>query len=224
MNPKQLIEENNRKREMLTKENEKFYSDMMIYIRLQLMASEQKTEEILLELLDHLLDGQRDGKTAKEIFGEDVKAYADEIIEQLPTEDKRSIVSFLSGVAATIISWSLIINGVISLIISRFIEIETTVYLVNVLIMGTVIAGIVIFGVWFIFRLVKNSLFREKPIHKINMVKGGFFGAGSFMVILVVSKLLPNKGPSFEYTWWASLIVGVLLWSVTFIVKRRNEI
>ncbi|WP_407638856.1 hypothetical protein [Bacillus niameyensis] len=32
---KKLIEENNRKRELLTEENEKYYSDLMLYIRVQ---------------------------------------------------------------------------------------------------------------------------------------------------------------------------------------------
>ena len=59
MKAKQLIEENNRKREQLTPENEKYYGDMLIYIRLQLSLSEQQSEEVLMEMLDHLLDGQR---------------------------------------------------------------------------------------------------------------------------------------------------------------------
>ena len=37
-------------------------------------------EELLLEILDHLLEAQEDGKTAHDIFGEDLKAYCDELI------------------------------------------------------------------------------------------------------------------------------------------------
>ena len=37
-------------------------------------------EELLLEILDHLLEAQEDGKTAHNIFGEDLKAYCDELI------------------------------------------------------------------------------------------------------------------------------------------------
>lgn len=94
MGVKKLIEENNRKRAMLTKENEKFYSDMLLYIRLQLSLSEQQSEEVLMEMLDHLLDGQEEGKTARDIFGPDPKTYADEIIAQLPREDMRSVFLF----------------------------------------------------------------------------------------------------------------------------------
>ena len=38
-------------------------------------------EELLLEILDHLLEAQEDGKTAHDIFGEDLKAYCDELIK-----------------------------------------------------------------------------------------------------------------------------------------------
>ncbi|MFK4996838.1 DUF1129 family protein [Bacillus sp. N9] len=96
MNAKKLIEENNRKRELLTPANEAYYSDMLIYIRLQLTLSERQSEEVLMEMLDHLLDGQQDGKTAKDIFGHDPKAYADEIIEQLPKEKNVRLSRFCS--------------------------------------------------------------------------------------------------------------------------------
>ena len=42
-----LIEENNRKRKLLTKDNEAFYDDLLIYIRLQMSLSEQQSEEVL---------------------------------------------------------------------------------------------------------------------------------------------------------------------------------
>ena len=38
-------------------------------------------EELLLEILDRLLEAQEDGKTAHDIFGEDLKAYCDELIK-----------------------------------------------------------------------------------------------------------------------------------------------
>lgn len=109
MKAKQLIEENNRKREQLTPENEKYYSDMMIYIRLQLTLSEQQSEEVLMEMLDHLLDGQNEGKTARDIFGDDPKQYADEIIQNLPKEKKREVIPFISGLVLNLISWMLMI-------------------------------------------------------------------------------------------------------------------
>ena len=52
---------------------------MLIYLRLTSVPQKQM-EELLLEILDHLLEAQEDGKTAHDIFGEDLKAYCDELI------------------------------------------------------------------------------------------------------------------------------------------------
>ncbi|WP_347835339.1 hypothetical protein [Gracilibacillus sp. JCM 18860] len=66
-----LIEQNNQKRKLLNEENKKVYEEMLLYVRLFFNKSEQESEEILMELLDHLLDAQGEGKSAKEVFGDD---------------------------------------------------------------------------------------------------------------------------------------------------------
>ena len=86
MNAKDIIELNNELREQLNKENLAAYEDMLTYIRLSSNKSEQQTEEVLLELLEHLLEAQKSGKTAKDIFGEDIKQYCDELINEIPGE------------------------------------------------------------------------------------------------------------------------------------------
>lgn len=79
MTEKEMVKLNNKKRELLTTENEAAYGDMLIYLRLTSVPQKQM-EELLLEILDHLLEAQEDGKTAHDIFGEDLKAYCDELI------------------------------------------------------------------------------------------------------------------------------------------------
>ncbi|OEF97171.1 DUF1129 family protein [Desulfuribacillus alkaliarsenatis] len=56
--------------------NLKYYEDMLIYIRFSYNKSDQEVEEVLSELLDHLLDAQAEGKTAYEVFGDEPKKYA----------------------------------------------------------------------------------------------------------------------------------------------------
>ena len=67
MTEKEMVKLNN-KRELLTTENEAAYGDMLIYLRLTSVPQKQM-EELLLEILDHLLEAQEDGKTAHDIFG-----------------------------------------------------------------------------------------------------------------------------------------------------------
>ncbi|PEZ65920.1 hypothetical protein CN372_06830 [Bacillus anthracis] len=79
MTEKEMVKLNNEKRKLLTNENEAAYGDMLIYLRLTSVPQKQM-EELLLEILDHLLEAQGDGKNAHDIFGEDLKTYCDELI------------------------------------------------------------------------------------------------------------------------------------------------
>ncbi|WP_347862474.1 hypothetical protein U0355_04750 [Salimicrobium sp. PL1-032A] len=58
MQKKEMIKSNNEKRKELTEENREYYEDMLLYIRLSYSKSEQDMEEVLAELLDHLLEAQ----------------------------------------------------------------------------------------------------------------------------------------------------------------------
>jgi len=220
MNTKKLIEENNQKREMLTEENEAYYSDLLLYIRLKLTISEEKSEEVLMEMLDHLLDGQKAGKNAKDIFGDDPRGFADEIIEQLPKEEKRKIIPFLAGIIGNIVGWVLIIRGVLFLVLSPFSEVKTTVYPISVLGSAIVIAVFVTVTIVYIFKLVERSLFKENRSIRKDSIKAGFIGAIGMAVVLLIVKFLPEIGPSFDFSWWASLLAGGVLMAVIFINKK----
>lgn len=222
MKAKHLIEENNRKREHLTPENEKYYSDMLVYIRLQLTLSEQQSEEVLMEMLDHLLDGQTEGKSARDIFGNDPKQYADEIIQNLPKEKKREVMPFIFGLVLNLVSWMLMIRGVVIPVVSHFKKepVGSSVYLFPTLLTFTLILGSIAFGVWFIFRTIRRSLFSEKASEKKDMVKVGTFGALSMGLIIAATKFVPEFGPAFQFSWWASLLTGGALWVILFMLKK----
>ncbi|NHM30839.1 DUF1129 family protein [Neobacillus terrae] len=220
MKAKQLIEENNRKRELLNPQNEKYYMDMLLYIRLQLTLSEQQSEEVLIEMLDHLLDGQQEGKSAQDIFGDDPKGYADEIIENLPKERKRKVFPFISGIVINIVSWFLMIRGVIILAASQFKSIPTTIYPFTALIEFAVTLGITLFGVWYIFRIIRQSLFQNKTNEKKNMLKVGLFAAFSMLIFMLINLLIPKFGPTFQFNWWSSVLVGGGIWAILSMLKK----
>jgi DNA-binding ferritin-like protein (Dps family) len=75
MDSNDLIEINTEKRKQLNKQNEAYYDNMLVYIRTHLTISEQQTEELLLEILDHLLEAQDHGKSAAQVFGDDPQVY-----------------------------------------------------------------------------------------------------------------------------------------------------
>lgn len=69
----------------LNKENEKYYSNLLIYVRVKTMIrGNNKAEELLLEILQDMLEAQKNGISAEAYFGKNPKQIADDIINSLP--------------------------------------------------------------------------------------------------------------------------------------------
>jgi len=221
MNVSELILQNNQKRKLLTEENEKYYSKIMLYIRTKLTLSEQQSEEVLMEMLDHLIEGQEEGKSARSIFGNDPKSFADEIISQLPNEEKRNTLKFVSQLGLNLLGWFLVIRSIIIIVLSQLQEVDIRVFIIPSLIILLLIGGIVALGVKLIFNLIHKSLFNENASHKKDMLKAGLFGGGSFALILLASFFINDFGPAFEFPWMVSLGVGSFLLLVTWLMKKN---
>lgn len=67
MTEKEMVAINNERRKQLTKENKAYYEDMLVYLRTSRIPA-KKTEELLLEMPDHLLTAQKEGKRAEDVF------------------------------------------------------------------------------------------------------------------------------------------------------------
>lgn len=223
MKTKELIEQNNQKRELLTKENEKYYSMLMLYIRTKLSLSEQQSEEVLMEMLEHLIEGQNEGKSARDIFGDDPKGYADEIIEQLPSEDKRDMVKFFGQLGFTLMGWFLVVRGLTLLLFSKFVDVSDTVYIIPTVIIFGVIALSVSLGVKVIFGLIHHSIFNGKSREKMDMLKAGLYGAGSIAIILAANYFIRDFGPSFDFPWTASIGAGAMFLLISWLMKRTVD-
>ncbi|MGE7881096.1 DUF1048 domain-containing protein [Bacillus sp. NPDC094077] len=104
MTEKEMVKLNNKKRKLLTPENEAAYGDMLIYLRFTSVPQKQM-EELLLEILDHLLEAQENGKNAHDIFGEDLKSYCDELInssEHQNSFQQAAVIGFAVSLLLTI--------------------------------------------------------------------------------------------------------------------------
>lgn len=224
MNVKELIKQNNEKRENLNEENKKYYTDLMLYIRTKLTLSEKQAEEVLMEMLDHLLEAQEEGKTASQVFGENPQAFADELIEQLPEEEKRDMVKFIGQLAFSLVGWFLVTRGFVLLLFDNFVDVSTTVYIVPTLIIFGLLAGIVFLSVKVIFGLIHQSLFKEKSTDRMNIIKVGLFGAGSFALILGANYFIQGFGPSFEFPWSASIGAGTVFLLISWLLKFKTKI
>lgn len=208
---KQLINENNEKRKLLNAENKPLYEDFLIYIRTDLRVAEYESEEILMDILDHLLEGQEDGKTATNLYGLQPRSYADELIAGLPHEKKRIVIPYVISQVFNLLGWFSLIYGMVNLVLPRFTKVDETISLGNSIVLLTVIMIVTAFGVSVIFKLIRSTLFVNKKQRRRAFWKEGFFGAGSFALIMFLTWILPDFGPEVHLEWWIYLVIGAVL-------------
>ncbi|MGD6817253.1 DUF1129 family protein [Metabacillus sp. 113a] len=220
MQAKQLIKMNNEKRGLLTNENEQVYSDFLLYLRMQLSLSAQQTEEILMEILDHLLEAQKEGKKAEVLFGSDPKGYADELIALIPKDSKKSKVKFYISQLMNLLGWILAGRGLILLGAGPFLSIDPSVSLIK---SGVTLSVILIFTpllILYFFRTIQQSLFKKKNTHNLNSVKAGIAGSLLTGLLVACGLLIPETGPSFPLDWLGSLSAGIVCLILYYVIKE----
>ncbi|QAS69971.1 hypothetical protein DLJ48_05240 [Oenococcus sicerae] len=103
MRTAELIEKNNHRRSKLNEENEAYYSDLLLYVRLKPLAKDSyQTESVLLEILQDIIDAQSRGISAEEYFGKSPKENANALIESLPNNYFETFKWYLISVLAFI--------------------------------------------------------------------------------------------------------------------------
>jgi len=116
MNVKEMIKENNRLREQMTPFNRSYVEDMIIAMRAS-RVDPVRREELLLEASTLMLEGQKKGKNAKQIFGENPEDYFREVMDSSPVRPPRSKLNYylmISCAALTALFGVLAITGLIS--------------------------------------------------------------------------------------------------------------
>lgn len=206
-----LIAENNEKREALTKENLKMYEDLMLYVRTDLRVDEQAGEEVLMDLLDHLLEAQEHGRKAEEVFSNEPQKFADEIIEQLPSEKKRNVALFVSSQLAGMAGWFTLTYGVLQLIMGAFMDNPPEITLGTIAFILLVAALCTVAGVSVLFKIIRSASFQPKEKARSQYWKAGLLGAGLFAVILGASFLIPEWGPVVNLPWWGFILTAFVL-------------
>ncbi|UFT99799.1 DUF1129 domain-containing protein [Radiobacillus kanasensis] len=220
MNAKELIQLNNEKRESLNEENLAYYEDMLLYIRATFNRSEQHTEELLMELLDHLLDAQSNGKTATEVFGDDPKSYCKEMIKELPKEKKISSAIFIFYLACYGLAWASIPYGIISLFLDTPAD---SVQLGSAAIIVTVNALLMVFCVFLVFKLIGWTTYNQ--IHKVLEL---FLYMLVFILFVVgglfLSRSIPSFGPAITLSPLIYIVIGVILFGISYVLNKAFKI
>ncbi|WP_017547570.1 DUF1048 domain-containing protein [Salinicoccus carnicancri] len=211
MSEKPLIKENNRLREKLNQHNKEVYEDILVYIRLNYTSKNEETEEILNDLLTHIIEAQRNGKKIEEVTGKDYRTYADSIIEELP---RRNVWKLAGKIALTYLGILYLFSYLMSLAFNIIddaplsVTIDVTAEIFYIVIMSLAGVGFV----FLIFHAIQYTLFRNWPAWKeYGLV---FIGGAISFLILMIPGFLKNAidiGPSLEMSLWIPVLLGIIL-------------
>jgi uncharacterized membrane-anchored protein len=226
MNAQEWIEWNNEKRKELTKENLKYYEDMIVYIRLSFSKSEKETEEILSELLDHLLDAQKMGKSAIDVFGENPKKFADEIIGELPKMvTKERTLSIAMGIL-NFLAAGVIVSGIWNIINHYFLHLDgigNTFYLGTLIVKTLISIPIAFVFIYFIIQLMRWTCFRKisKVAEFMLYFLCSMLSIGIFVVVYI---FIPDFGYVLEVPTYMIFLLGIVLYvAATFTRKAISK-
>lgn len=222
MGVKELVEENNQKRKQLTKDNLKYYEDMLVYIRLASNKSEQETEEILSELLDHVLEAQEEGKTAEQVFGDNPRQLVDEIIGELsPLVTKKRTLTFATFILY-FLAFSTFFAGIFDLI--GYFAFKVGALTRDIYIGSLLIEGVISIFAAFILLYGLISYFRWLCFRRINQIieflSFGLYGVLSMGLYAAILWLVPDFGTHIVLPFYLNLMIGILLFFVGKLINK----
>lgn len=152
----QLIANNNVLRKDLNPENAKYYDDLLVYVRTAgILYDDYEVESRLFEILQDILDAQKDGSTAKEYFGQHPNEVADQLISNFPKITPKKQLKFYGIIFGISAIWTLILQ-----MNSQSRQLNLAPFLLNGIFLLFLIWGIL----WFIHQSVYPKLIQNKKL------------------------------------------------------------
>ncbi|WP_315167811.1 DUF1129 family protein [Metaclostridioides mangenotii] len=210
------IEKNNQLREQLNIENEEYYDDLLVYMRLKggLFYDNDQIEDILLVILDDIIDAQKDGISAYDYFGKNPKEVADAMMKEITPSSLLSKFKYI-----------MVVFGIYFLmtIFPSLVSPDKN------LDIGKIFIGFIITSVFVIFILnsVKQSIYVE------DKSKGKFFSKAKLFIVsfiglllLILSKsLLPDILPiTIDGLFGIAFIIALIIVASWYCLKKGNEL
>ncbi|SDS84053.1 Protein of unknown function [Paenibacillaceae bacterium GAS479] len=217
----ELIHENNRLRVNLNNENKQYYEEMILYIRTSDIG-QHKAEELLLEILQHLLQAQTEGRSASQVFGSQPAEYCRELVKQLPKPRISERLSTIALILWASLTWAFLLpalQGSLGLLLGRSIEEASQLYLSSIL--SQILLSVSV--IWLIFRLLNRSSFTSRNGQFNWMIIVSYVGC--VMLSVLIALYLKNDLPMFIIHPLISLlifIVGLVGLRLLFFRKFRK--
>lgn len=218
-----LIKLNNEKRKELNEENKKYYERLLLYVRLVLDKSEQETEEILMEMLDHILEAQEEGRTAADVFGDDPKGYANDIIGELPAMVTKKRVMYAAMGLLYFLGVAVFLNGFINTILYygfNVVEGVRTYYLGSLSLLAVVILAIAFAVIYTFIMYTRWACFKDLS-RTADYTLAALFGAVPFMIFLLLFYFMPEFGPAVTIPVYWLIVIGGVLYAAAALIRKK---
>lgn len=208
MKTNKIIERNAELQEHLTKENKKYYGNLLVYIRvMSLIRDEKKSEEMLLEILEDILEGQEHGQSAEYYLGKNPKQVADNIIKELTINVIDTIKIIISSLGM------LCLLKLIPILVSFEEYID--------------IGNFLISGVYLVFLVIALLLFMGYCLYRyeskiMNIILSLFFGVGLVVFFLLSFQLNTGLQVRLSNNLGIFLILLALL-IISYLFNKTNE-
>lgn len=101
---KELLRANNALDAQLNKDNQQMMTNIVVYIR-SANISEYEQELVRRDVMAMLAAGEREGRSAEEVIGDDAQAFCDEVIAALPPRPagERALDALRTGLLAFVV-------------------------------------------------------------------------------------------------------------------------
>ena len=180
-------------------------------------------EELLLEILDHLIEAQAENKNAYDIFGNDLQSYCDELIAALPAQTKLEKTSLIGFVISLLLAIQFGMDTLASLFIFLF-EKDTDIISPPFSIPGTTLSiSLIVLGILLILYLLKRYSFNKKINWKKRILFGFAFATPFCSAIFV--NIYFRKQPYLIYhlTFWQNALIAILFFVLYKLLYKKSN-
>lgn len=219
----ELVKVINERRKILTKENNDYYDQLILYMRTKSLRSEQVVEETLLELLEHLIAGQEDGKSTEQIFGKNPRQLADDMLDNIPKESLQKQVPFLMQIGLLFFGVYVLFTGVGNYFLGKDISLPSK-GIGNLVIEGVLLLLYLAVVLILILKLLNKSAFQmKKMVWSIFLLMVLLISGGSLLLALL-NYALPQLGEPVTIKPITMIVIGILLLVISFLISKCKKV
>lgn len=206
---RQMVKDINVVRDQLKPENLDYYDDVIVHVR-DARIDREAGEELLLEMGHHLLEAQKKGKTAKQLFGKESIEYGNILIRNLPEKRQLSKSMYYLMIPWVALTWVFLIQALMGLF---------RISISDSGIVGQInVATLIIVAVGSIALVEMLTRFTDQPVEQSDTTKPGMqINTRAILTYLVILVLIFGVGiflrevmPVITIAPWVSLLLFVI--------------